>query len=248
MLKKIEDPANNYSMLFFVGDSVQNGFSDALWKKAFSSFSSVSSSIPTEYVMGNHDAMFGGEGLYKTYLCPPGMTDPQRQCLTKRIDVGRAHFLVLDVEWELQTYTKDQKQWLVQQLSEIPKDDWCIVVSHTFYYSSGSFRDGWAWYDNQATIRELTPLFEDYGVDLVLSGHKHDAEVLQKNGVTYVVLGAFGGPPDPERTYVSPASLWYKQGVYAFADVTIENSTTAEIRIMDSEYAELYRTTIRQKH
>lgn len=244
MAEDIRD--GNYSMFFLLGDSVQYGFSDSMWKEAFNSLSPVSSSIPTGYVLGNHDAMFGGAELYKNYLCPPGITDAQRQCLTKRIDNGNVHFLILDVEWELQTYTGEQKDWLVRQLSAIPRDDWCIVMSHTFYYSSGSYMDGWAWYDNPSTIRELTPLFENHSVDLVLSGHKHHSEVLQKDGVTYVVLGAFGGVPDPEREYVSPASLWYRQGAYAFADVTIQNKT-ATIRILNSNKTELYRTDVRQR-
>ncbi|MFH1222565.1 MAG: metallophosphoesterase [Candidatus Micrarchaeota archaeon] len=246
MLKDIANPANSYSMFFLLGDAVQFGFFDALWKQAFNSMATASSSIPTAYVLGNHDAMFGGVEFYKDYLCPPGLSSVQGQCLTKRIDNGNVHFLILDVEWQLQTYTPEQKQWLQQQLASIPKSDWCIVMSHTFYYSSGSFVDGWAWYDNQATISELTPLFENSSVDLVLSGHKHHSEVLQKNNITYVVLGAFGGPPDAERQYVSPASIWYAQGKYAFADVTIHGDN-ATLVIRDPGYAELFKTEIQNR-
>jgi hypothetical protein len=174
------------------------------------------------------------------------MANPEIGCLAKRIDNGNVHFLILDVEWGVQEFTPQQKQWLVEQLAGIPKQDWCIVMSHTFYYSSGSFRDGWAWYDNSAAIRELSPIFENSGVDLVMSGHAHHAEVLRKNGVTYVIMGAFGGKPEPERAYLSQASAWYETGTYAFADVTIENSTDAELRVMDSDYSEIYRTAIRQ--
>ena len=246
MLGEIKDPANNYSMLFVLGDTADRGFDDALWKSALTSISQASSSVPTAYVLGNHDAIFGGAGLYQDYLCQPRMANPAIGCLAKRIDNGNVHFLILDVEWGLEEYTPEQKQWLEAQLAEIPKDDWCIVMSHTFYYSSGSVMEGWAWYDNKEAIDELVPLFERSGVDMVFSGHKHDAEVLQKNGITYVVMGAFGGHPNPEREYVSPASIWYKQGAYAFADVVIVNSTDAELRVMNSNYSELYHTTIHQ--
>ena len=50
--------------------------------------------------------------------------------------------------------------------------DWKIVMSHGFYYGSGSVQDGWQWYDNPETIKAVTPLFEKYGVNLVFSGHK----------------------------------------------------------------------------
>jgi UDP-2,3-diacylglucosamine pyrophosphatase LpxH len=245
MVKGIKD--SNSSMLFVLGDTAQYGFSDRMWKEAFDSISPTSSTMPTEYVIGNHDAMFGGAGLYEDYLCPPGLMDPEKNCLTKRIDNGNVHFLILDVEWELQSYTPEQKKWLAEQLSSIPKEDWCIVMSHTFYYSSGSEQYGWDWYDNNSTIRELTPLFENNSVDLVLSGHKHHTELLEKNNVTYVVVGSFGGPPDAERTYVSPASIWYKQGAYDFASVTIENQTIATIRFIDSNQTELFRWQIRNR-
>ncbi len=246
MLGHIGDPANNYSMLFVLGDTADRGFDDSLWKSAFSSISKTSSSVPTAYVLGNHDAIFGGAGLYQEYLCQPGLANPAIGCLVKRIDSGNVHFLLLDIEWGLEEYTPAQKQWLEKQLAEIPKDDWCIVMSHTFYYSSGSVMDGWNWYDNTNAIGELVPLFERSGVDIVFSGHKHHAEVLEKNGITYVVMGAFGGHPNPERDYVSPASVWYRQGAHAFADVVIGNGTDAELRVMDSDYAEIYRTAIHQ--
>ncbi len=98
------------------------------------------------------------------------------------------------------------------------------MVSHGFYYASGSFDDGWQWYDNPETIDALTPLFEKYGVDLVLSGHDHQMELLQQNGVTYAICGAFGGLPDAPRTYTSPASLWYVNGAYGFVDVSISGN------------------------
>ena len=81
----------------------------------------------------------------------------------------------------------------------------------------------WSWYDDQDTISRLTPLFEKYDVDLVLSGHNHLNELLQKNGVTYAISGAFGGLPNPPRDYISPASVWYLAGQHAFLDVTVND-------------------------
>jgi 3',5'-cyclic AMP phosphodiesterase CpdA len=175
------------------------------------------------------------------------MEDPLEECYLKRIDYGNVHFIVLDVEWELAAYTTEQKAWLERQLADIPGEDWIVVMSHTFYYSSGSHMDGWNWYDNDATIKELVPLFEENGVDIVLSGHKHHSEVLEKNGITYVVAGSFGGVQNPERTYVSPASIWYKQGQYGFVDITIRNSTDATLVFRDPEFNEIFRKEVKQR-
>jgi len=243
MLDYIKEPVNNFSMLFILGDCAHLGFFDSLWKEAFEAISSCSSSIPVCYAIGNHDTLFGGLNLYQDYLCPPSSNDEKGRCLWKRIDNGNIHFIILDIEWDLRLYTPEQEAWLLEQLESIPPDDWCIVMSHTFYYCSGSYQDGWAWYDNRETIEKLTPLFEKYNVDLALSGHKHHSELLQKNGVTYIVVGSFGGPPDPEREYVSPASVWYRAGVYDFVDVTIDGSI-ATIVFRDHDDNELFGTTI----
>ena len=84
--------------------------------------------------------------------------------------------------------------------------------------------EGWKWYDNPETIDALTPLFEKYGVNLVLSGHDHHMELLQHGGVTYAICGAYGGLPDAPRTYTSPASLWYMSDAYGFAGVSISGN------------------------
>jgi hypothetical protein len=97
-------------------------------------------------------------------------------------------------------------------------------MSHSFYYASGLEADGWKWYDNPETIALLTPLFEEYKVDLVFSGHDHHLELLENSGVVYAICGAFGGLPDPERTYTSPSSLWYLSGEYGFVDVSVSGN------------------------
>ena len=82
-----------------------------------------------------------------------------------------------------ETYTEAQAEWLEEQLKDIPEEDWTIVLSHGFYYASGIYSHGWKWYDNRETIDAITPLFEEYKVDLVCSGHLHNTEMLEENGV-----------------------------------------------------------------
>jgi predicted MPP superfamily phosphohydrolase len=245
MLGYIRNPANDYSMFFMLGDCVDLGFMDRQWKQAFNEISSCSSTVPICYVAGNHDTLFGGLDLYKTYLCPPQYTAENENCLWKRIDIGDVHFIVLDVEWSEGLFTPCQRQWLLEQLEDIPAEDWCIVMSHAFYYCSGAYIDGWAWYDNEQTITSLTPIFEQYDVDIVMSGHKHQAEVLQVNDVTYVVLGCFGSPPDPEREYISAGSVWYGQGFYGFADIAVDENE-ALITIRDSDNTSVFQTAVQR--
>jgi len=223
-----------YDAFFLLGDLVDLGFDYSLWVKAFGDMESLNRAMPTCYIPGNHDTIFGGTEFYKRYSLP----DPEGN-MWRRIDIGNIHFLILDIEWVTQTYTKEQAAWLQKQLADIPRKNWCIVMSHTFYYCSGRNKDGWNWYDNSRLIQLLCPLFEKHGVDLVLSGHMHHTEVLQKNGVTYAVMGSLGGSLDEGRNYISPASIWYKAGQYGFADVFI-NDVSAKLTLRNQENEEIF--------
>jgi UDP-2,3-diacylglucosamine pyrophosphatase LpxH len=223
MLSEIADPANGFDMFFFIGDLVEYGFIDNQWEEAFSSFNTATSVIPTRYATGNHDTLFSGLGNYLNYCVPEGLDEDADARLWYRIDIGSIHILVLDVEWSAETYTKAQAEWLEQQLQSIPEDDWTIVLSHGFYYACGQYSNMWKWYDNEETISKITPLFNEYKVDLVCSGHVHNLGLLEANGVKYAVCGAFGGLPEPEPVYISPFSLWSTSSQYAFIDIAIDN-------------------------
>jgi acid phosphatase type 7 len=246
MLQYIANPDNNFHLLFSLGDLVEHGFTNSQWQEAFHGMSSISSVIPTKYVLGNHDSLLGGLKHYEAYCYPKGIPLQSGTQLYQRINVGKVHFLVIDLEWSAETYTSKQNTWLEKQLASIPTDDWTIVMGHGFYYASGSYINGWKWYDNLETISKLTPLFEKYGVDMVFSAHAHQLELLKKNNVTYVVCGAFAGVQESAREYVSPASVWYSNTDYAFADVSIDGSN-ATLIFRGPDDKELKSFTI-QKH
>ncbi len=240
MLAQIAEPANGYDAFFFLGDLVEYGFLNGQWQEAFTAFSTVTASVPTVFAAGNHDTLFSGTGNYLDYCAVAAQSGSR---LWYRVDIGGAHFFVLDVEWSAESVTKKQLQWLEGQLSSVPDDEWKIVLGHGFYYCSGISIGGWDWYDNPETIGKLVPLFEEYGVDLVFSGHNHRLELLEKSGVTYVVCGTFGGHPDPEPTYTSPASVWGMTGATAFADVTLDGDECVLV-FRNADGAVLYETSL----
>jgi acid phosphatase type 7 len=221
MLDAIASPGNDFNMFFYLGDLVEYGFQKNQMQHAFEAFSPVTSTIPTRFAVGNHDTLFSGFKNYKNYIYPEEMNVQTGSRLWYRIDTGKVHFLILDLEWSAESYTPAQAAWLETQLKSIPADDWKIVMSHGFYYSSGLVMNGWKWYDNAETIEKLIPLFNKYGVDLVFSGHVHRLELLQNSGVVYAVCAPFGGLPDPPYTYKSPSSLWDGTGEHGFIDVTL---------------------------
>jgi predicted phosphodiesterase len=214
MLKQIAAPDNGYSLFLFGGDLVEHGFNDHQWQEALQAFSSHLSAIPAIYTAGNHDNILGGLKRFQQYL-------NAGNGLWWRTVVGGVHFFVLDREWNDDGVTAERRAWLEKELSLIPRDDWVVVISHACYYASGGVFYLYPWYDDRTSIRELAPVFEKYDVDLVLSGHNHQLELLRNNGVTYAICGGFGGIPNPPVTYVSPASVWFLGGNYGFLDVTV---------------------------
>ena len=136
-----------------------------------------------------------------------------------------------------------QQEWFEREFARVPRDEWCIVMSHCFYYSSGRKIAGWGWYDARDMIDTFAPLFEKYGVDLVFSGHDHHMELLEKDGVTYTVTGTLGGKLDPERTYTSPASRWYRSGQFGFLDVEVSGDN-AKLTFRDPYFRELESATV----
>ena len=245
MLAQVADPANRFDYFFSLGDNVEFGFRPEQWLKAAAAFAPTTAVIPSIFVAGNHDALFTGLQRYLDYAYPERVELKNGARLWHRIDVGNVHFIVLDMEWSAESFTQQQAEWLEAELSATPDEDWIIVMNHGFYYGSGSVTRGWTWYDNKETIRKVTPLFERYGVDLVFSGHAHQMEFLQESGVTYVIAGAFGGDPDPQRKYASPASLWYSSGNYGYVDVTVDTAS-ATITFRDSGGGELKRLVVRR--
>lgn len=236
---------DHYDAFFLLGDLVDHGFDDRMWKEAFAYMAPLNQTTPVCYVPGNHDTMFGGDALYKKYAVPD-----KKDNSWKRMDIGNIHFLILDIEWRLQTYTKDEEQWLIQQLRSIPAADWCIVMLHTFLFCSGKEEkeDGWLWYDSQPLIDRMSSLLEQNHVDLVLSGHKHQIEVLENNDLTYVVMGAFGGQlsSNAGQMHMSPASIWFKPLQYGFVDVSIQGNHGV-LKIRNPENRIMYSLNIRNR-
>jgi hypothetical protein len=243
MLTQVADPANRFDYFFSLGDNVEFGFRPEQWLKARAAFAPTTAVIPSTFVAGNHDTMFTGLQRYLAYAYPEGVELQNGTRLWHRIDVGHVHVIVLDVEWSAESFTQQQAAWLETELNTIPAEDWTIVMNHGFYYGSGSVTRGWKWYDNKETIQKITSLFEKYGVDLVLSGHAHQMELLQESGVTYVIDGAFGGELEPPRRYDSPASLWYSSADYGYVDVTVDKAS-ATIIFRDSGGIELKRMVV----
>lgn len=95
---------------------------------------------------------------------------------------GPVRVLVVD---STKASNADQLAWLEDELPRSTDAAWTVVIQHHPPFSAGYHGS------HVPSQQNLVPLYEKYGVDLVLSGHDHDyQQIAPQNGVTYVVSGA----------------------------------------------------------
>lgn len=208
---------------FLLGDTVDTGSRALMWNFALSDLEAIVPKVPIRPLLGNHDALLGGQYLYKKAFFPPSFSSDSGSPYYYSIDAGAATIVVLDLPWGTENFGRRQRSWLQKTLAEADKTKPIIALSHSFFYASG-YDDpelDKPWYDHRENIPAIAPLFEQYGVDLVVSGHNHYQEYLEHSGVRYAVIGAMGGKSDPEPAYVSPSSKWLAVATFGRLDVDI---------------------------
>ncbi|MGV9200369.1 MAG: metallophosphoesterase family protein [Promethearchaeia archaeon] len=249
LLKQITDPVNNFDSLFFLGDLVEWGFMDSQWKQFLDIVSPYTTHIPFRTLCGNHDTIFGGAQYYLDYLYPESMPVDTGSRLYYRIDFNNIHIFCLNLEWGLETYTAEQKEWFEKEIAKVNEDDWTIVMSHAFFYSSGSVYGFRSWADQTDMINTFEDLFVENDVDLVFSGHNHQVEVLESKGIHYQIVGAAGAVPDKKAEIKSETSKWYMNieddSQFGFFELDI-NGNNATLNYRNKEFESLYNITIEQ--
>ncbi|EPX58680.1 hypothetical protein D187_003878 [Cystobacter fuscus DSM 2262] len=166
-------------------------------------------------------------------------------------DWGFVHFVAIDSNCAIGLSSADrctfeaQQQWVEEDLAASTAP-WKIVFFHHPPWSSGD-------HGSQLKMRrEFSPLFEKYGVDLVLTGHDHNYErthpmrgnEVAPSGATdpvYLVVGS-GGAKLRELSIASKPSwsVLRNNSDHGYLDVRVEGGTlTAQMltpsgKVMDS--------------
>ena len=187
--------AHGVDFIGHAGDTVEDGASlqqwDDEWHVPLTDAGNLAQTTPVLVARGNHD----GEGpAAYSYLWLPENGSYYAEM------VGRTRLIVLDTNQG----TFAQTQWLETELAsaEAQGADFIIVNFHKLPFTNlwcdmnGFNGDSWV-------RANWVPLFEQYGVDLVVNGHAHAYERGTLNGVVYTVVGGAGGalevftPPEP---------------------------------------------------
>lgn len=194
--------------LLHPGDLVDKGKKDSDWREEFfPSMHPLISRVPLFPVLGNH------EQNAKNYFDYMALPDPEYYY---SFSYGDADFFMIDSNRKVEPES-EQYEWLEKQLAASTAT-WKFVCHHHPPYSSDENDYGDLWKSNKSTrgderVRQLVPLYEKYGVDMVWTGHIHsyertwpikENEAVQAGGTIYMITGGGGGgleTPGPYRPF-----------------------------------------------
>jgi Icc-related predicted phosphoesterase len=192
-----------------VGDLVAQGMDDSEWDRFFEIEQPLLANVPLFPSPGNHE---GNDQRYFQAFVLPGNER------WYSFDWGNTRIISLQIDGIMPFGTQsEQVQWLESTLAATTQE-WVIVVFHIPPYDAlpeDTMGD--------AVRINLVPLFERYGVDLVLSGHNHNYERSLVNGITYIVTGGGGAELYP-ISQPGPDTKAFYNG-HHFVEFTVQGSS-----------------------
>ncbi|KUK27647.1 MAG: Phosphoesterase [Acetothermia bacterium 64_32] len=188
-----------FHFLLHAGDLVESPTQEN-WGFFFRSLTPALLRAPLLPVLGNHER--GSITYFKHFDLPPGEGKLGERWWA--LHFGDVAVVGLDTNVTRPQDYHAQISWLRENLSG-PEPHRFVVFHHPVFSSDALYGPG-------SPGLELLwhPVFVELGVDVVLSGHAHNYERIQRDGVTYLVIG--GGGANPSR--LSPARVEGSQVAY----------------------------------
>ena len=166
---------------------------------------------------GNHDYGVGIE-LYKANFYLPGNE------LWYSIDRENVHIIILDSNSSLPE-SSPQYIWLEKDLQSMPESAlFTICAFHHPILSSVKTADS-------IFMENAMRLFEDYGVDVVFSGHAHNYERSFYDGIYYIVTSGAGGALRDKWVTNEYSQVYIKE--HHFCLVTV-NESEMKVQAIDT--------------
>lgn len=184
------------------GDLVDNGQTQAEWDAWFAAAAPYMARLPLVPVVGNHETYtpsghFSLPIYFKAQFKLPQNGPQGMEGQAYSFDYGAVHFVVLDTQFgEERAFLPDslerQQEWLRRDLAATDQR-WKIIFMHRPVYHN-RVQSG------QEAAALFRPIFDEYGVDMVFSGHDHVAARTAKlkhgayhaSGTVYMPLGRSG--------------------------------------------------------
>lgn len=235
VLSRLSQPGMAGELLLALGDNAySSGTEQEFQDRMFRPMAALLRQVPLFPSLGNHEYVTNqGQPYLDNFYLPAN--NPAGTERYYSFDWGPVHFVALDSNCVIGLASSDrctrsaQKSWLAQDLAAT-RQPWKVVFFHHPPWSSGE-------HGSQLTMRrEFAPLFEQYGVDLVLTGHDHNYERSKPmrgsgvapsgtRGIVYVVVGSGGASL---RAFPGSQPSWtaYRNNTdMGYLDVTVNGGT-----------------------
>jgi len=216
------------------GDLVYpDGRAELFDSRFFAPYADILNSAPLYPALGNHDLEAdGGRSYLEAFYLPSN--NPEGTERYYSFDYGNAHIAALDTNRSVAPGSA-QYAWLRSDLAQTTKRWKFVFLHHAPYSSSVHATDA----DVLEVRTALSPVFDEFNVDLVFGGHDHNYErsfplnagsVIDRNqepaytnprGTVYIVTG--GGGRD---LYFSASSFFtaFSQSEFHFTLVEVNGS------------------------
>ena len=174
---------NKYTNLFFMlGDNAYAVGSDDDYQHAvFEMYPEILKQSPLWSTLGNHDTYSQDNAYFKIFTFPKNAEVGGIASGTEHyysFNYANIHIIVLDSMQDDLTTMSPMYQWLesdLQDYTTMTSLKWLVAFWHHPPYSKGSHDS-----DTESRLYNMrenyVPILEDYGVDIVLSGHSHAYE------------------------------------------------------------------------
>jgi predicted phosphodiesterase len=247
-LRKGLADAPDAEFLVHAGDIVDHGHEEEQWKLWFDEAQEALMSTTLVGILGNHEVTGenpdapGDEGKDFTshFNFPENGIEPLKGS-NYSFDYKNIHFAVLNSEY----YYEEQRDWLRADLAGA-EQPWKIVLFHRGPYGS--------YYSTEAVKTYWTPVFDEFGVDLVLNGHDHlyMKSYPMKGGVavepgegTVYVIGGSSGPKFYDRVDQPWQEKVYDRNIQIYSTVEVNGGAlTFVAKTVDGE--EVDRFTLKK--
>lgn len=174
-----------FHFVLHAGDLVETPI-PSHWEFFFRSTEPILRRAPIIPVLGNHER--GSSTYYQHFALPPGGGRMGERWWA--LHWGDVVVVGLDSNARTPKDYQDQIDFLRQELQG-PEPHKFVVFHHPVFSSDAS-------HGGTEGLQKLWhPVFVELGVDLVLNGHAHNYERIERDGVVYLVVGGGGANPSP---------------------------------------------------
>lgn len=189
------------------GDLVDNGDIEEQWGWFFNKPKDILANIPLVPLVGNHESK--NYSNYSSHFNLPNVsnTGAKPDGSVYSFDYGSAHFMVINTEYygassnleNNEIYNK-QVEWLRSEAAK-SNQKWKVVLLHKSPYSVANHTN-----DTDVLFyrAQLTKVFDELGIDMVIGGHDHtfarSYQMYNNKPLTDIVPDSNGVVTDPKGT------------------------------------------------